>query len=162
MHNDQICGMMSIILRINRPTESYRIERLVCRPKSSFTSQKGIHPSVSPLVHPSSIRSIGQSVCLAITPVDTNNLYKICTMLDQRRRRWADIVQMLYKCFVFILPDLPYSMNKRCLLIWILTDLAAACDISSLSAVYIIWSDWVFPLLSSPFMFKELCMWVTV
>ena len=22
-------------------------------------------------------------------------------MLDQRRRRWADIVQMLYKCFVF-------------------------------------------------------------
>ena len=25
----------------------------------------------------------------------------MCTMLDQRRRRWADIVQMLYKCFVF-------------------------------------------------------------
>ena len=22
-------------------------------------------------------------------------------MLDQRRRRWADFVQMLYKCFVF-------------------------------------------------------------
>ena len=22
-------------------------------------------------------------------------------MLDQRRRRWADIVQMLYKCFMF-------------------------------------------------------------
>ena len=22
-------------------------------------------------------------------------------MLDQRRRRWADIVQMLYECFVF-------------------------------------------------------------
>ena len=22
-------------------------------------------------------------------------------MLDQRRRRWADVVQMLYKCFVF-------------------------------------------------------------
>ena len=21
-------------------------------------------------------------------------------MLDQRRRRWADVVQMLYKCFV--------------------------------------------------------------
>ena len=22
-------------------------------------------------------------------------------MLDQRRRRWSDVVQMLYKCFVF-------------------------------------------------------------
>ena len=22
-------------------------------------------------------------------------------MLDQRRRRWADVVQMLYRCFVF-------------------------------------------------------------
>ena len=22
-------------------------------------------------------------------------------MLDQRRRRWADVVQMLYKCLVF-------------------------------------------------------------
>ena len=25
----------------------------------------------------------------------------ICTMLDQRRRRWAGVVQMLYKCVVF-------------------------------------------------------------
>ena len=24
-----------------------------------------------------------------------------CTMLDQRERRWAGVVQMLYKCFVF-------------------------------------------------------------
>ena len=29
------------------------------------------------------------------------HLYNICTMLDQRRRRWAAVVQMLYKCFVF-------------------------------------------------------------
>ena len=28
-------------------------------------------------------------------------LYDICTMLDQRRRRWDDVIQMLYKCFVF-------------------------------------------------------------
>ena len=28
-------------------------------------------------------------------------LYNICTMLNQRRRRWADVVQILYKCFVF-------------------------------------------------------------
>ena len=25
----------------------------------------------------------------------------MCTMLGQRRRRWAYVVQMLYKCFVF-------------------------------------------------------------
>ena len=38
---------------------------------------------------------------LTINPANTKHLYKICTMLDQRRRRWADVVQMLYKCFVF-------------------------------------------------------------
>ena len=32
---------------------------------------------------------------------DTKHLYNICTMLDQRPRRCADIAQMLYKCFVF-------------------------------------------------------------
>ena len=34
-------------------------------------------------------------------PLNTKHLYNICTMLDQRRRRWADVVQMLYICFVF-------------------------------------------------------------
>ena len=34
-------------------------------------------------------------------PANTKHLYNICTMLDQRRRRWSDVVQMLYKCFVF-------------------------------------------------------------
>ena len=29
------------------------------------------------------------------------HLHNICTMLDQRRRRWADVVQMIYKCYVF-------------------------------------------------------------
>ena len=29
------------------------------------------------------------------TPVNTKKLYNICTVLDQRRRRWADVVQML-------------------------------------------------------------------
>ena len=28
------------------------------------------------------------------------HLYNNCTTLDQRRRRWADVVLMLYKCFV--------------------------------------------------------------
>ena len=35
------------------------------------------------------------------TSLPSKHLYNICTMLDQRRRRWADVVQMLYKCFVF-------------------------------------------------------------
>ena len=32
---------------------------------------------------------------------NTKHLYSICKMLGQRRRRWTDVVQMLYKCFVF-------------------------------------------------------------
>ena len=35
-------------------------------------------------------------------PVNTKHLYNISTILDQRRRRWVDVVQMLCKCFVFI------------------------------------------------------------
>ena len=34
-------------------------------------------------------------------PANKKHLYNICKVLDQRRRRWADVVQMLYKCFVF-------------------------------------------------------------
>ena len=34
-------------------------------------------------------------------PVNTKHFYNICTMLDQRRRRWAGVVQMVYNCFVF-------------------------------------------------------------
>ena len=55
-----------------------------------------------------------------VIPVNTKHLYNICTMLDQRRGRWADVVQMLYKCFVFtgIVSDnihadtLRYSMSN--------------------------------------------------
>ena len=36
-----------------------------------------------------------------VFPVNTKHLYNIFTMLYQHRRRWADVVQMLYKCFVF-------------------------------------------------------------
>ena len=31
------------------------------------------------------------------SPASTKHLYNICTMLDQRRRRLADVVQMFYK-----------------------------------------------------------------
>ena len=37
-------------------------------------------------------------------PLNTTHLHNICTMLVQRRRRWADVVQMLYKCCVFAGP----------------------------------------------------------
>ena len=30
-------------------------------------------------------------------PVNIKHLYNICTMVDQRRGLWADVVQMLYK-----------------------------------------------------------------
>ena len=35
-------------------------------------------------------------------PVTQKHLYNICTVLDWHRRRWADVVQMLYKCFVLL------------------------------------------------------------
>ena len=38
---------------------------------------------------------------ISIVPVITKHLYNICTMSVQRLRRWSNIVQMLYKCFVF-------------------------------------------------------------
>ena len=31
----------------------------------------------------------------------TKHLYNICPILAQRLRRWSNIVQMLYQCFVF-------------------------------------------------------------
>ena len=34
-------------------------------------------------------------------PANTKHLYNICAMLDHCQRRWADVVPMLYKCFVF-------------------------------------------------------------
>ena len=33
---------------------------------------------------------------------NTKYLYTLCTMLEQRRRRWAEVVQLLYKCFAFV------------------------------------------------------------
>ena len=34
-------------------------------------------------------------------PANTKHLYNICTTSAQRLRRWSNIIQMLYKCFVF-------------------------------------------------------------
>ena len=43
----------------------------------------------------------GEYMYVDIIPANTKYLYNIYTMLDQRRRHWAGIVEMLYKCFVF-------------------------------------------------------------
>ena len=40
-------------------------------------------------------------LCIHDIPVNTKHLYNICATSAQRQRRWADVVQMLYKCFVF-------------------------------------------------------------
>ena len=45
-----------------------------------------------------SIRCTWYTQC---SPVNTKHLYNICTTTAQRLRRWTNIVQMLYKCFVF-------------------------------------------------------------
>ena len=39
-------------------------------------------------------------------------MYNMCTMLDQRRRRWADVVQMLYKWSVFA--EKAYARGCEC------------------------------------------------
>ena len=56
-----------------------------------FTSAARRYPVVTSIIHTSSTP----------IPANTKHLYNICTMPDQRRRRWADVVQMLFKCFVF-------------------------------------------------------------
>ena len=56
-------------------------------------------------------------------PGNTKHLSNICTMYAQRLRRWSNIVQMLYKCFVFtglaadIACILPYLMSQAHILI---------------------------------------------
>ena len=42
---------------------------------------------------------VHQCYLKCVFPVTTKHLYIICTMLDER---WADVVQMLYKYFVFV------------------------------------------------------------
>ena len=48
-----------------------------------------------------------------LNPANTKHLHNICTMLDQRLRRWADVVQMLHK-FV-VLADLAGKTHAQVL-----------------------------------------------
>ena len=47
------------------------------------------------------LTSIFIYMCMYTYPVNTKQLYNICTTSAQRLRRWSNIVQMLYKCLVF-------------------------------------------------------------
>ena len=42
----------------------------------------------------------GDSLEICQIPANTKHLYDICTTSAQRLRRWSNIVQMSYKCFV--------------------------------------------------------------
>ena len=45
---------------------------------------------------------IAASVYLIVYRItNTNHLCNICTTMTQRLRRWSNIVQIVYKCFVF-------------------------------------------------------------
>ena len=44
-------------------------------------------------------------LCLQHAQQNTKHLYNICTTSAQRLRRWPNIVQMLYKCFVLAVKD---------------------------------------------------------
>ena len=43
-----------------------------------------------------------QSLDLIHIPANTRRLPNVGTMLDQRRRRWANVVLTLGECFVFV------------------------------------------------------------
>ena len=49
----------------------------------------------------SDTRQCGSMMCQRSYSVNTKRLYSMCTTPAQRIRRWYNIVQMLYKCFVF-------------------------------------------------------------
>ena len=55
-------------------------------------------PSATLAQHQTSTGSTLRVCWAAFNPANTKHLYNICTM---RRRRWAGVVQMLYKFFVF-------------------------------------------------------------
>ena len=46
-------------------------------------------------------------------PANTKQLYNIYTMLDQRRRRWADVVQMLYDFLCLLAFVLIYHVYSK-------------------------------------------------
>ena len=77
---DEICDFLA-----------YRLfyQTLFCFDRHQPSERKGLTRSLFPIFDQCDITT------------NTKHLYNICTMLGQRRRRWSNIVQMLYKCLVF-------------------------------------------------------------
>ena len=76
--------------------------------QSSHHPQEVLLAQFSLYVHKGGLKPDSFHFCHAVRvlhvngiPANTKHLYNICTMLNQRRRRWDNVVQMLYKCFVF-------------------------------------------------------------
>ena len=71
---------------------------------SYFTKSKVVLKALSQLAK---ISVLGQARGLPVQsrwgyiPATTKHVYNICTTSAQRLRRWSNIVQMLYTCFVF-------------------------------------------------------------
>ena len=78
-----------------------RLLRMLAQTGTEFSIDQWLEADVS-LMYTAALLGTENPFCKGnIIPASTKHLYIICTMLDQRRRRWADVVQMLYKCFVF-------------------------------------------------------------
>ena len=60
-----------------------------------------VETNKKPLLQGSYVPVPAVSMKTANIPVNTKHLHNICTTLNQHQRRWADVVQMLCKCFVF-------------------------------------------------------------
>ena len=59
---------------------------------------------------------LGRKQGLNNIPVNTKHLHNNFTMVAQRRRRWADVVQMLFKYFVFAGITAPLENHQKCIM----------------------------------------------
>ena len=55
------------------------------------------------------------------SPVTEKELYNTCTMLDQRRRRWAGVLQPLHKCDHNTRDLIRFHKGRLNLAVWSLT-----------------------------------------
>ena len=75
------------------------VKKLVVTPSTLVHVRKrAAVPTMAAISH---VLCIWKRLLTLCCPANTKHLYDICAMLVQRRRRWADVVQMLFKCFVF-------------------------------------------------------------
>ena len=84
-------GHVGVTLACGQPRAGIRPRLVPSGPPHSSPTSSGIRVRICRL----------QAATESHIPANTTHLYDICTMLDKRRRRWSNIIQMLYKCFVF-------------------------------------------------------------